>query len=404
MSGRAALAFTVANFAGAALNYLFQVHAAAVLDAPSFGLLSAWLARVTILGAVATVVQFVSLDHRLSDERFGTLLGALGIASFAIAGVHVVVGTRAAVVWLGASAVLGGILLYGVVGQLQARLQLGVLAVSLVASSALRFAVPFAWARDVRAPAFYVAHAAASFAGIAAVSMVVAFRPARAEVVGAREASSSAGGPGRAPTDGADRSPRLGRPILLAFATVLFPLIDVLVVSSTHDAATTGAFSRVALAARIVFFAGAAALQILLPHQLHAAASGDDLPPFAARLQRGLTPAAIGGAAVVAALLDHRVLHTEGEERTWLFASCLAAALLVAILGYVNRFAAELRLRAAAGCVAGVVVTSAAAAALATLGGDRDSVTRYVLGALLGDALVLLVARTAQKRHAPTAG
>jgi hypothetical protein len=386
VSGRAALAFTVANFAGAALNYLFQVHAAAVLDAPSFGLLSAWLARVTVIGAVATLIQFVSLEYRLSDARFGALLRATGILSVAIVGVHLVAGTRAPLLVLGAAAVIGGILLYAVVGQLQARLHLGVIAVSLLASSALRFALPFAWARDVRAPAFYVAHSAASFAGVAAVAMVVALRPARAAAMAAPDG----------PT--VERRLRLGRPALLAFATVLFPLLDVLVVSSTQDAATTGAFSRVALAARIVFFAGAAALQILLPHQMHAASTGEPLPGFALRIERWLTSVVLAGALMLAALLDRVVMHTEGEERTWLFASCLAAALLVSILGYVNRFAAEGRLRTAAACVAGVVVSSGAAAALAALSGANAPVTRYVAAALLGDAVVLLVARAAQNR------
>jgi hypothetical protein len=381
--GGAALALTVANLAAGILNYLFLVHAAAVLDAAAFGLLSAWLARVTLLGVIATVVQFLSLDSRLDEQRWTKVLRASGAVSLLLVVVHVVAGPRAPFAVLGASSVIGGILLYAVIGQLQARLLLGVMAASVLGMTALRFALPFAWPREGRAPAFYVAHAAAAFAGIATAALVVTLRRA--------SASTAALAP-----PAADRRVRLGRPVLLAFATVLFPLLDVLVVSAAQDAATTGAFSRVGLAARIVFFGGAAALQVLLPHQLHAAATGEAMPVFVQRLERWLTPMMLGGALVLA-LLVHLVLRPSGEERTWLFATCLAAALLVAILGHVNRLAARGSLRMATLCVAGVVLTSALAAALALLGGP-EPVTRYSLGVLAGDALVLLAAAAAQMR------
>ena len=51
----------------------------------------------------------------------------------------------------------------------------------------------------------------------------------------------------------------------------VFPQLDVLVLSRIEDASTLGQFSRVALAARIVFFGGAAVLPVILPHQLRSA-------------------------------------------------------------------------------------------------------------------------------------
>jgi hypothetical protein len=384
VTGRSALALTGASIAASALNYLYQVHAAAVLDATAFGLLSTWLARVTVVGAIATVVQFLSLDFALADRRFAGLLRSAGIAAVGIAGVHLYFGGRIAPPLLAVSAVLSGTVLYAVIGQLQARLQLGVVAAAVVAAAAVRFGLPFAWPRDARASAFYVSHTAAAFAGIAAAAGVVTLRRSRAEVA-----------PAEAPPK--ERRLRLVRPILLAFVTVLFPVIDVLVVSATQDAATTGAFSRIALASRIVFFGGAVAVQVLLPHELHAAASGKPLPRFAVLLQQWLTPGVLAGAIVLAALLDRFVLQPQGEERTWLYASCLAAALLVAVLGQVNRLSAADRLGAAASIVAGVLLSSGAAAGLAAFSTDQP-VTRYTVGVLVGDALVLLVARFAPNR------
>lgn len=393
-----ALALTVASFGGAAFNYLFQVHAVAVLDAPAFGVLSAWLAWVTLAGLMATVVQFVSLDHRLADDRWRRLVRIAGIVSFAVALALLAVGAgwgdaggRSPRIALGGTAIAGGILLYALVGQLQARLELGTMAVSVVVATGVRFALPFAWPLRAREPSFYIAHAAASFAAVAAVALIVARRPGRG--TGDAETRTT---PAPAPEQASERL-RLRRPILLALATVLFPIVDVLVVSSTEDAATTGAFSRLALAARVVFFCGAAALQILLPHQLRASATGQPPPPFVLRLQEWLTPAAIGGAAVFALVVDRVVLRPHGAEQTWLVASCFSSALLVAILGHVNRFAARGQLAIAAGCVAGVVATRAGAAGLAELA-DHAPVTRYVLAAVAGDALVLLAASLAQMR------
>lgn len=381
---RSALALAVASLAAGLLNYLFQVHGAAVLDATAFGLLSAWLAQVTLASAVTTVVQFVSLDTPLAKARFDRLLRGAGVAALLVLAAHVAYGRRASPLALGASTFVASALLYAVVGQLQARLRLGDVAAALLATAAFRFALPFAWAADVRAKSFYVSHAAAALAGVVVAAVLVTLRPlAAAEPVTAATPPERNGGL------------RLGRPVLLAFATVIFPFVDVLAISATHDAATTGAFSRIALAARIVFFGGAAVLQILLAHHLHAAKSGDDLPAFVVRVERWATPALLAGAAVLAAVLDVAILHPSGGERVWLFASCLEAAVLVAILGHVQRLAAYGELGRAVACVAGVVVTSAIAAGLAALGGP-GSVSRYALCALAGDLLVLLFSRSKQ--------
>lgn len=383
MSGRSALALALASLAAGALNYLYQVHAASVLDAPTFGLLSAWLARVTLLGTGATVVQFLSLEHALDDRRFVGALRSLGLLAIAVLIVLVVLGARLSTTLLGATAIGSGVILYAVIGQLQARLRLGVVAAVAVATAGARFALPFAWARETRTTAFYVAQATAAFVGILVAAALVT-RPR----VPRREAA-----PTDAPSPTKARRMRLVRPVLLASTTVLFPLIDVLVISSFQDAATTGSFSRVTLASRLVFFAGAAALQILLPHELHAAATGQPLPPFPARLQRWIAPGGIGGALILAVAVDVLVLHPATAERSWLYASCLSAAFLVAILGHVNQLAARDRLAPAAALVLGVVITSGAAATLAAASGAGGGpVTRYTLAVVVGDAFVLLLA------------
>jgi hypothetical protein len=381
---RSALALAVASLAAGLLNYLFQVHGAAVLDATAFGLLSAWLAQVTLASAITTVVQFVSLDAPLARARFDRLLRWTGVASLLVLAALVAYGRQTTPLALGVSTFVASALLYAVVGQLQARLRLADVAATFLATAGFRFALPFAWAAGVRAPSFYVAHAAAALAGVVAAAALVTLRP-----LATTEPATAAPLPERG------RRLRLGRPVLLAFATVLFPFVDVLAISSTHDAATTGAFSRIALAARIVFFGGAAVLQILLAHHLHAAKSGDDLPAFVVRVERWATPALLVGAAVLAAGLDVAILHPSGGERVWLFASCLEAAVLVAILGHVQRLAAYGELARAVACVAGVVVTSAVAAGVAALGG-AGSVSRYAVCALAGDLLVLLLSRSKQ--------
>jgi len=308
--------------------------------------------------------------------------------------IHLVLGARLSTTLLGATAIGSGTILYAVIGQLQARLRLGVVAAVGVATAGARFALPFAWPREGRTGAFYVAQATAFFVGLLV---------AAAFVRGPR-GPSLAGAPNEASAPATRRRARLARPVLLASATVLFPLIDVLVISSFQDAATTGAFSRITLASRLVFFAGAAALQILLPHELHAAATGRPLPPFPARLQRWIMPGGIGGALVLAVAVDALVLHPVSGERPWLYASCLAAAFLVAILGHVNQLAARDRLEPAAAIVGAVVVTSGAAAALAAAGGaGPGAVTRYTLAVLAGDAIVLLLSAVAARRaRAPT--
>lgn len=386
---RSALALAVASLAAGLLNYLFQVHGAAVLDATAFGLLSAWLAQVTLATAITTVVQFVSLDAPLARARFDRLLRGAGVASLLVLAALVAYGRQATPLALGASTFVASALLYAVVGQLQARLRLADVAAAFLATAGFRFALPFAWPADARAPSFYVSHASAALAGVVVAAALVTLRP-----LATTEPATTAPLPER------EGGLRLGRPVLLAFATVIFPFVDVLAISSTHDAATTGAFSRIALAARIVFFGGAAVLQILLAHHLHAAKSGDDLPAFVVRVERWATPALLAGAAVLAAVVDVAILHPSGKEHVWLFASCLEAAVLVAILGHVQRLAAYGELARAVACVAGVVVTSAIAAGLAALGGP-GSVSRYAVCALAGDLLVLLLSRSKQANSRP---
>lgn len=369
MTAKTGVVLTAASIAAGVLNYLFQVHAAAVLDPAAFGLLSAWLAEVTLVSSIASLVQYISLDFRI--EGFRKSLVRAGAVSALLLLLLVAVGRSAPVLGLGATSVAGAIALHAVIGQLQARLRLGVVATSVLVTATVRFGLPFA-------TTFYVAHAAAALAGVATAAVLVSTRPGEVVEGAAPESPAPA------------RRLRLGRPVLLAFSVVLLPQLDVLVLARLQDPATLGAYSRVALAARIVFFGGAAVLQTVLPHQVHAAERKERLPSFVAHVQRWLGVVLVAGAVALAGMAT-LVLHPKGEERTWLFGSCVSAALLVALLGHVQRFAAHRRLATAAGCLVGALVASGVAAGISALSTPPD-VTRFVLAALAGDAIVLVVA------------
>lgn len=386
MSGRGALAFLVANVLAGVLNYLFQVHAAAVLDAASFGSLSAWFARVTIFTTVATVVQFLSLDFPVPERPFFTLLrscGALALISLAAVGALSAGSRTLDLRFLGGVVVIGNVLFFAVVGQLQARLQLGVVALSLLAAAVTRCALPFAWTKAARGPGFYVAHAVSALVGILVILAVVRRAPPPAAL--------------RGRDDGSSLRLRLGRPLLLALAAVIFPSLDVLAVSATTDATTTGNYSRMALAARIVFFGGASVLQTLLPYQLHAGDPRMPAPAFVRLAERWLTPAVLTGALAFAGIVDRALLHPRGDEAVWLYASCLGTAVLVAVLAYVQRFAVDARLEWSVACLSAVVVACAGTAALVVLG-QHNVVTRYTVAVLAAYMVVLLGAAFVHKR------
>jgi hypothetical protein len=171
---------------------------------------------------------------------------------------------------------------------------------------------------------------------------------------------------------------------LLAVAGMLLPSIDVLAVSFAHGAATTGAYSRIALVSRVVFFGGAALVQMLLPYEVRRVKAGEPLPEFAARAKRLLAPVMLALALAGSTLGELLVFRAmTGDERVWLHASCLSAGLLVVALGVVQRLATSERLRAAASCVACLAAVSGLAAVASS------SVTRYVVAAPVGYAVVL---------------
>lgn|GEM_PF-5607015 len=389
MSARAALALTIANVAAGVFNYLYQVHAATVLDTTSFGLLSAWLAQTTLVGTVATVIQYISLDMPIREAPLGSLVRTAGIVSLGVVVSLVILENRYTPLLFGIASVFGSVLLYAIIGQLQARLRLGDAAITIIIVATLRFALPFAWPRSSRALSFYMAQAVCSYAAIVVAAIVFSVKPeASAKNAGFKPTYSKV-----STSHVGSLLIRLARPILLAFATVVFPLIDILAVSSTHDAATTGAFSRIALAARMVFFGGAALLQVLLPHELHAARTRAPLPGFVVRMQRLLAPTLVIVALLFALTLDHAILRPQGQERIWLFGSCLRAAFLIALLSDIQTLAVRSQLRTALACVAGVLATSTAAAAAAYVGGGTKTVIYYVFGALIGDTLNLAFVR-----------
>lgn len=371
MTARGAVALTLANVAAGVLSYLFQVRAAVALDAAAFGAFSGWLAQVTLISSVACVVQFLSLDFVFA--RFEALVRPLGIAAIGVVVLHVAVGRDLGPVVLGAFTVAGTILLYAVFGQLQGRVHLGDLAATVLVTFAVRLGLSFV-------TTFYAAHAASSFAGIGAAG-VLGFRR-RAEPLASRPKARAAG-----------LRTRLSRSVLLAFATVVFPQLDVLLLSVREDAATLGVFSRYALAARIVFFGGSAVLPVLLAHQLRQAEEDTVAPPFVTFVQRALPPATVVGGLALAFAADRAIFHVAGDHAMWLYLSCASAAFLVSILAQVQRLAARSEVLRAGACIAGILAASGLAAAL-----SPGNIARYVLLAAAGNALVLAVSTVLASR------
>lgn len=370
MSARGAITLTLANVATGVLNYGFQVHAGVALDAAAFGSFSAWLAQVTLVGSIASVVQFLSLDFPVT--RFDSIVRGLGVASIAAIAAQLAFAKSLGPFVLGAITVAGGVLLYAVLGQLQGRLRLGVLGAAVFAVASVRVGLSFV-------TTFYVAQAAAAFAGIGAVG-VFAFR---------RGADGDTSHAAAGPAFGV----RLLRSIILAFAAVVFPQLDVLVLSLREDATTLGHFARIALIARIVFFAGSTVLPVLHSYQRRAVEDDAEPPAFVLLAQRWLPGATIAGSLVLAFVADRAVLHLPAAEVPWLYLSCPSAALLLSILAQLQRVAVRGELVRAASCLAGVVLVSALASLLSI--GD---VTRYVLLTCAGNALVLAVSTVLASR------
>jgi hypothetical protein len=370
MSARGAITLTLANVATGVLNYAFQVHAGVALDAAAFGTFSAWLAQVTLVGSIASVVQFLSLDFPVT--RFDAIVRGLGVASIAAVVGQIAFGKSLDLFALGAITVGGGILLYAVLGQLQGRLRLGHLGAAVFVAAGVRVGLSFV-------TTFYVAQAAAAFAGIAAVGLVTFGR-------------DGATGEAR-PTARAPFGVRLFRSILLAFAAVVFPQLDVLVLSLREDAATLGHFARIALVARIVFFAGSTVLPVLHSHQLRAVEDHAEPPAFVLVAQRWLSPVTIAGSLVLAFVADRAVLHLAADQAAWLYLSCPSMAVLVSILGQLQRIAVRGEVARATSCLGGVLVASALASIL-----SAGNVTRYVVLTCVGNALVLAVSTVLASR------
>ncbi|AKV03096.1 hypothetical protein AKJ09_09759 [Labilithrix luteola] len=109
----------------------------------------------------------------------------------------------------------------------------------------------------------------------------------------------------------------------------------------------------------------------------------------------------LSGALVFAVVVDHALLRARGDEAIWLYASCFGTAVLVAVLGYIQRFAVDGRLDRSLASLSAVIVACAATAALAAVG-RVNVVTRYTLGVLAADLVVLLAVAVVHKRSQPT--
>lgn len=386
-----ALLLAVASVLTGILNYASQVHAATVLDAGAFGAFSTWFSRVTLFGAVSTVLQFASLEIAVPLPRVHGALRLSSVASAAVVIALVASPSRFGPTALGVVTVVGSLVFYAWVGQFQRRLWLGAVGAAVLAMAAFRFGLPFMVDASSRGPWFFVAQASAALVGTTVLTLATMAGP-RTEMAPRVHPRLAVGS-------------RVLRPLILAGALVAFPVLDVLGISSVRSAEEVGAFARVALGSRIVLFGGAAVLQALYPHEVREAEAPGTAPRMVLLVLRRLPLLTLVGAPLFALLIDHGLLHLEGSERRWLYASCISAGLLVAILGKVQVFGAELRMGWMGASVGGVIVARAIALTVAHVAGGAF-LDRYVSLAVVGDVCVLGIAQWSdvRARRGPTLG
>lgn len=255
---RDALVLSVGMAVASVLNYAFQLHASAHMDAIEFGRLGTWLGYLGVASWFGFFAQYSSQFFALPQDRLQRWMLRIG-AAFVIWGV-----LRALGPWspsynlVGIEMSLLSVLYTGMLGQYQVRLAFVPVALMSAAFSILRFGIPalegLLHGGQVAVRSYYSSHVASVVAASAFGALLCA-GPWVPSLPAAPKHTES----GRGVTD------RLWRAAALAFCVVVFPQLDTLIASHVQTPEAMGALAQVSMFSRTCFVVGGMVLQTTFP-------------------------------------------------------------------------------------------------------------------------------------------
>jgi len=328
--------FVALNFVAGLLHYLFQVLASQRLPAESFSALSAWLAYLSFALIGAGVLQYLSCFTPLSSKRLHAFVAAgltfalvISAAPFFLALDRPMMGVLAGVL---------ACLLCLFLGQAQVRLFFKGMAIAnvLVALSKILFIFLPLWPAAGAEP--YILAVAFSYLPALILLSVVLF------LYSGLGAPQTAAGP---------IAMAVSSTLILGAASALIPQFELMLMDNTQTAAAFNDFARLSLFYKGIFFVFLVFSQWLLPHQLRAQGSANEvLSDFriylAALMMAGL--AALAGPLVAQNLLG----WDQSPSRLQIFLSCWNMALLTWIFLLLQELCARQKSRRAAAVLGAV--------------------------------------------------
>jgi hypothetical protein len=319
----------IANVSAGALNYLFQVRAAAQLDAATYGSLNGWMAYLSLALFVGGAAQIATNFLPWSEagvRRVGFMTVAVPAIALAwFASVRARSATPSAFE-LGVAATLLGTVQQWTLGQFQARTWFVWMGSAVVLSAVMRWTatfLPLFSTIEVEQAYFWalpMSYAIAClFQGLVMLTLRAEAEPARARSMTQRSAWMGA--------------------LTLACAMSLLPQLDMLNLRGLQSDYELGLFARTALFGKAVFFGALTLLQIALPH--HVRAHQGIIHPEYHRIQwlerLGIAACILGSAvfAVTSPWVTSRFLGFElsSEQQLWVLLSCLT---LTALYGHLQ--------------------------------------------------------------------
>ncbi len=369
---RSSMLLLIANLAAGAVNYLYQIKAAAGLNAVDYGALSLWLAYVGLGLALGAAAQILSNFLPLPRSRLGatgTLATLLGI--FASAYLFMGPLSRAAPGWdLAILTVTVGATFNFLQGQLQGQGLFSWLAFTGLVQSLIRIFL----IRSGGDLSWFAIATTLSLSGTVAVQGVCLLS-ARASGKWSSHIASPAGRKLGAEVAGA---------CILALSIALIPQMDLLNLKWAQDAEALGKFARASLFAKAVFFGALTLLQITLPFHIRRL-RGSLTPEAHHQVKRleilGLGICFIGSLSLywIAPWFTARFLGFDlSEQRSWVVLSCLAMTVLYSNLQKIQLRCAEGQWKMAAIRLGALALAMALTAIL-----RPSTVTVYLAGALV---------------------
>ena|GEM_PF-1475909 len=382
---RSSVFLLIANVSAGALNYLFQVRAAAQLDPAAYGALNGWMAYLSLALFVGGAAQIASNFLPWSEagvRRVGFVTVAAPVIALAWFGSVRARSEAPSGLELGVVATLLGTVQQWTLGQFQARTWFVWMGSAVVLSAVMRWIGTFLplFSTIAVEQAYFLAlpmsfAAACLFQGVVMLAKRAAAEPPRA----------------RSMTHG---SAWMGA-LTLACAMSLLPQLDMLSLRGLQSDYELGMFARTALFGKAVFFGALTLLQIALPH--HVRAHQGIVNPEYHRIQwlerLGIAACIVGSAvfAVSAPWITSRFLGFElsSEQQLWVLLSCLGLTALYGHLQAVQVLCATGEWRRAAIRLVAVAALYPVAQAL----GDKASISLYLGCALAYYSMLEIIGR-----------